>query len=50
MLLEPIFDSEEGTGSAYFREPLDIVLGVLEEGSFLCLYFDSRRFEPYTGD
>ncbi len=34
--------------SAYFAEPLDLVLGLLdEEGDFITFYFDSRRFERW---
>jgi hypothetical protein len=50
VLKEPIYDTEKDSGSAYFREPLDIVLGIIErEGVFNQYYYDSRRFEPYTG-
>lgn len=53
VLAEPVFDSERDSGSHYFREPLDLVLGLfLNEGShrgeFLNWYFDSRRFQPWT--
>ena len=40
--------SEKSAGSPYFREPLDIMLGVIDEdGHFLTFYYDSRRFEPF---
>ena len=35
-----------GTGSPYFNEPLDIVLGVMDEDEFVLLHYDSRRLEP----
>ena len=35
-----------GAGSPYFNEPLDIVLGVMDEDEFVLLHYDSRRFEP----
>ena len=49
VLQQAVYDHEErGAGSSYFREPLDIVLGIVdEEGDFLVFYLDSRRFEPF---
>lgn len=50
ILSKPVYDESEKTaGSAYWREPLDIVLGILEkEGQdFILFHFDSRRFEPF---
>jgi hypothetical protein len=39
----------EETGSPYYREPLDIVLGLFDDdGEFLMFYYDKRRFEPYS--
>lgn len=47
VLTEPIFDGTEESGSSYFRERLDIVLGVINpDGDFLLFHYDSRRFEP----
>jgi len=53
VLPEPIFDSEKDSSCTYFREPLDIVLGLFldsgpHRGDFLSWYFDSRRFELWT--
>lgn len=50
----PIFDSERNSGDGYFREPLDIALGVFIEdgphrGDFITWHFDSRRLAPFTG-
>ncbi|MBD1907142.1 hypothetical protein NDI37_24525 [Funiculus sociatus GB2-A5] len=48
VLDEPIISSEEESGSPYFLETLDIVLGVLvDNNTFLTFYYDSRRFEAY---
>jgi hypothetical protein len=48
VLAEPIVTDEHNSGSPYFREPLDIVLGLLDdENTFLTFYYDSRRFEAY---
>jgi len=46
----PVYDEEKGPGSAYFREPLDFVLGFLDEedGEFVLYHFDSRRFRKYV--
>jgi len=47
-LTEPVYDGEEGAGSPYFREPLDMVVGLLDEdGDYTLYHVDSRRFEPY---
>lgn len=43
----PVRDPKDA-GSAYFREPLDFVLGVVDtDGDFLLFHFDKRRFEPF---
>jgi hypothetical protein len=48
VLPQALIDEEKGTGSPYFHEPLDIVLGVLgENGEFILFHHDSRRFEPF---
>jgi hypothetical protein len=51
-LEQPIYDNEADSGSAYFHEPLDVVLGVIWErdpgrGELLTFHFDSRRFQPW---
>ena len=46
-----LMDTEHGCGSVYFREPLDLVLGFIDEdGDFSTLYYDSRRFEPFVDE
>jgi hypothetical protein len=49
-LPQPIFDNTKTivAGSRYFKEPLDIVLGVMDEDAFVLLHFDSRRLEPIS--
>jgi hypothetical protein len=48
VLDEPVYDQDEKPDSAYFRERLDIVVGVLDPaGDLLAFHFDSRRFEPF---
>ncbi|HLP88673.1 MAG TPA: hypothetical protein VK184_08810 [Nostocaceae cyanobacterium] len=48
ILDEPIISNVQESGSPYFRETLDIVLGILlEDYVFLTFYYDSRRFEAY---
>lgn len=43
----PLFD-EVDPGSAYFREPLDIVVGLLEgDDELVTFHYNSRLFEPY---
>lgn len=46
VLDESIVDAENGPGSAYFREPLDLVLGSFINGDFVIFYYDSRRMQP----
>lgn len=50
VLQQPVIDEEEDSGSTYFREPLDIVLGCFVDegehrGDFFSGHFDSRRLE-----
>jgi hypothetical protein len=48
ILTQPIFDNAKGNGagSRCFNEPLDIVLGVMDENEFVLIHCDSRRLEP----
>ena len=46
VLTEPIVDAVAEAGSAYFREPLDIVLGGFISGDFAIFHYDSRRMQP----
>lgn len=47
---EDVFSDEEDAGSPYFREPLDLLIALLDEdGDFLLYHFDARRFEPWGG-
>ncbi len=53
VLEQPIFDEERNSASPYFREPLDLVLGVLcniepHRGEWMSFYYDSRLFQPWT--
>jgi hypothetical protein len=53
VLATPVLDTEKDSGYTYFREPLDLVLGLfIDEGAcrgeFLAWHFDSRRFELWT--
>ena len=44
----PLLDHEAEAGSTYYREPLDVLLGILhKDGDFLVYHFDSHRFQPY---
>ncbi len=48
VLDQPVLEGSD-SGSAYFREPLDIIIGLLDEDRELLLFhFDSRRFEPFS--
>src|ERR1017187_4719351 len=48
ILSKPRFDNAKAHGaeSPYFYEPLDIVLGVMDEDEFVLLHYDSRRLGP----
>ncbi len=39
---------KQDSGTPYFNEPLDLVLGLINEnGDFVIFHYDKRRFEPY---
>ncbi len=51
-LEQPVYDSEKDSGSCYFHEPLDLVLGLIWDrdpgrGDLITFHFDSRRFQPW---
>lgn len=43
----PIYSDTSESGSPYFQEPLDIILGVIVNGDFENFYYDKRRFNPF---
>ncbi|WP_066375240.1 hypothetical protein [Anabaena sp. CA = ATCC 33047] len=48
ILDDPVISTEDESGSPYFLETLDIILGIIvDDGTFLTFYYDSRRFESY---
>ncbi len=50
VLEQPVIDGKFDSGSIYYRERLDILLGFLDEDDEFCiLHYDSRRFEPHVG-
>jgi hypothetical protein len=52
LLDPPIVNPDEEAGSPYFREPLDLVLGVVrgDDREFLVYHADRRRFQPSEAD
>jgi len=45
---KPITPDERESGSPYYLEPLDLILGVVDEDKdFVTFYYDKRRFEPF---
>ncbi|MBW4666935.1 MAG: hypothetical protein KME60_05690 [Cyanomargarita calcarea GSE-NOS-MK-12-04C] len=49
ILDEPVISTDNESGSPYFLETLDIILGIIvDDGSFLTFYYDSKRFEAYS--
>ncbi|NEX22226.1 hypothetical protein G3480_18270 [Thiorhodococcus mannitoliphagus] len=53
VLETPVLDREDAAGSTYFREPLDLVLGVIWDshpgrGELVTFHFDSRRFQTWS--
>lgn len=50
VLATPLIDEREPSDSPFYREPLDLVLGLLDgDGDLAAIHFDSRRFKP-AGD
>ncbi len=48
ILDEPVISTDNESGSPYFLETLDIILGIIvDDCTFLTFYYDSRRFEAY---
>jgi len=45
----PIYDPEkDDAGTPYFREPLDIAIGIIgRDGDLVRFFYDSSRFMPY---
>ena len=50
ILDEPVFDEKQDSGSPYFREPLDMIIGVLKDNGLMLLHVDKRRFKPYQSE
>lgn len=49
MLDAPQFDKQSRSGSPYYREPYDLIGGLLDsDGEYVAYHYDSRRFMPYT--
>lgn len=54
MLDQPVLDNDE-SGSTYFREPLDMIVGLVVEegehrGDFLMFHACSERYQPWPGE
>ena len=49
LLDTPIINPGDESGSPYFREPLDLLLGLVrgDDREFLVYHADRRRFQPY---
>lgn len=48
VLNPPLLDPTTDSGSVYFREPLNLRLGIADEGGdFITFLYDGRRFEHY---
>ncbi|AGX88725.1 hypothetical protein [Candidatus Symbiobacter mobilis] len=44
-----IHDAKTRSGSPYFREPFDLICGLLDaDGEYAAYHYDSRRFMPYV--
>lgn len=47
-MAEPIIQDSRDPGSPYYREPLDLVLALLDDDSDLVIFhYDKRRFERF---
>jgi len=54
LLATPVFDTDEA-GSTYFREPLDMIIGIFVDegehrGDFLVFHANSQRYQPWPGE
>jgi len=51
LLDEPIVNPSNESGSPYFKEPLDLLVGVVrgDDCEFLVYHADRRRFQPHEG-
>ena len=50
LLATPVMGGDADSGSPYFNESLDMVIGQLSADRMLMEYHvDSRRYQPYTG-
>jgi hypothetical protein len=49
ILEAPLRDKDkQDSGTPYFNEPLDLVLGLIDDdGDFALFHYDKRRFEPF---
>lgn len=49
LLDEPIINPDRESGSPYFKEPLDLLVGVVrgDDREFLVYHADRRRFQPH---
>ena len=47
VLDNPVFSNDAESGSPYFKEPLDIILGVMVNDDFQFFYYDKRRLAPF---
>jgi hypothetical protein len=48
MLDSPVLDLNENCSTAYFREPLDVIVCAQIEMAFVLFHLDSRRLQPFT--
>lgn len=49
ILDSPVIGKSDESGSSYFREPLDLIAGFLDDdGDFVVFHYDSRRFMPFS--
>ena len=54
LLDAPVYDTDE-SGSTYFREPLDMIIGLFfdsgeHRGQFATFHANSERYQPWTGE
>jgi len=49
LLTEPVYGDDD-SGTPQFKEPLDVVLGWLDnDGDMVCFHYDRRRFRKFMG-
>ena len=51
VLKKPRYDEQKNAGTSNYFEPLDLILGLIDEDKdFMVFHFDSRRFQHFESE